>query len=113
MRNAPGRNGSCGGTAPGRYAPYGACDWRGGAMEYGSTMAGRRLRWRRAWTLRLLVLAALLAAVTFVAAANYVLVDLRLPGWQGDVRLSWIVLGATAIGIGAGLLLVRIGRWLI
>ncbi len=83
-------------------------------MEQAGVTAGqRRFRWRRAWTLRLLVLATLLAAVTFVAAANFILVDFRLPGWQGDVRLSWIVLGATAIGIGTGILLSRIGRWLI
>ncbi|MDQ2682550.1 MAG: hypothetical protein M3Y37_03380 [Chloroflexota bacterium] len=83
-------------------------------MDQAKTTTGpRRFRWRRAWTLRLLLLATLMAAVTYVAAANYVLVDLRLPWWQNDVRLSWILLGATAIGIGAGFLLARIGRWLI
>jgi uncharacterized integral membrane protein len=50
------------------------------------------------------------AIVTFIAAANYVPVDLRLVGWQGHVRLSWIVLGATAIGILIGIVLSRLGR---
>lgn len=68
-----------------------------------------RLRWRRRWTVRLVLVAAALAALTFVAAANYALVDLRLIGWQGAVRLSWALLIAVGIGFGLGLIA---ARWL-
>src|SRR3712207_5151992 len=45
-----------------------------------------RFRWRRRWTVLLVFMAAGLAPLTYVAAANFVLVDLRLPWWQDDVR---------------------------
>jgi uncharacterized integral membrane protein len=56
------------------------------------------------------VTAAGLAALTFVAAANYVHVELRLIGWQGEVRLSWALLGAVAVGVVLGLLAPRLWR---
>ncbi len=62
----------------------------------------RRLRWRHRWTIRLVLVAAALAVLAFLAAANYVLVDLRLIGWRGDVRLSWALLGAVVFGFLAG-----------
>lgn len=71
-----------------------------------------RVRWRHVWTLRLVLVALLLASVTYVAVANFVLIDLRLIGWRGDVRLSWVVLGAAALGFVTGILINRVGRWL-
>jgi hypothetical protein len=63
---------------------------------------GRRIPWRRRWTLRLVLTAAVLAALTFIAAANYAPVEVRLIGWQGGVRLSWALLTAVAAGFGLG-----------
>ncbi|MEA2524334.1 MAG: hypothetical protein QOF73_1561 [Thermomicrobiales bacterium] len=70
----------------------------------------RRLRWRRRWTGLLVLAAGALAALTFAAAANYVHVEVRLIGWQGELRLSWAILGAAAIGFLLGLVLSRLLR---
>ena len=70
----------------------------------------RRIRWRRRWTVLLVFIAAGLAPLTYVAAANFVLVDLRLPWWQDDVRLSWVVLGCSATGFVAGFVTARLLR---
>jgi uncharacterized integral membrane protein len=48
-------------------------------------------------------------AITFIAAANYVHVEVRLIGWQGEVRLSWALLGAVAFGVLLGFVVTR--RW--
>ena len=60
---------------------------------------GRAFTWSRRWTLRLVTTAVLVAALTFVAAANYVMVEVRLVVWRGDVRLSWALLGAVGVGV--------------
>lgn len=70
---------------------------------------GRAPRWPHRWTVRLVVAAIATAAVTFIAAANYVHVEVRLIGWQGEVRLSWALLGAAAFGVVLGFLAAR--RW--
>jgi uncharacterized integral membrane protein len=67
----------------------------------------RARRWHHRWTVRLVVAAMGTAAVTFIAAANYVHVEVRLIGWQGEVRLSWALLGAVAFGGVLGLLAAR------
>ena len=66
--------------------------------------------WQRRWTVRLAATAAILAALTLIAASNFSLVELRLIAWQGEVRLSWIVLGAVALGFALGLLVARVRR---
>ncbi len=64
----------------------------------------RRFTWRRRWTIRLVLAAASLSLLTFFAAANYILVEVRLIGWQGDVRLSWALLSAVALGVVLGVI---------
>ena len=58
-----------------------------------------RLTWRRRWTVRLVLAAAALVVMTYLAAANYIIVEIRLIGWQGDVRLSWALFGAIVFGV--------------
>jgi uncharacterized integral membrane protein len=74
------------------------------------TPQSRRLVWRRRWTLGLVLVAVGLAALTLFSAANYVHVEVRLIVWEGDVRVSWIGLGALAIGFVLGLLAGRLVR---
>jgi hypothetical protein len=64
--------------------------------------------WREARR-SLAVACALLLMLTF-AAANFILVEVRL--WVLDVRirLAWAVLGAAAIGFAAGVAWCRSGR---
>ncbi|HEY8446332.1 MAG TPA: LapA family protein [Thermomicrobiales bacterium] len=70
----------------------------------------RWLVWHHRWTLRLVLFAATLALLTLFSAANYVLVDLRLLIWEGDVRLCWALLMAAGIGFVLGLLAPRLLR---
>jgi uncharacterized integral membrane protein len=63
-----------------------------------------RLTWRRRWTIRLVLTAAALVVMTYFAAANYVLVEVRLIVWQGDIRLSWALLSAVALGVVLGVI---------
>jgi uncharacterized integral membrane protein len=51
--------------------------------------------------------AVVLVVATFVAAANFAPVDVRLPGWHGDVRLGWALLGAAVVGFALGALVAR------
>lgn len=69
-----------------------------------------RFRWRRRWSVLLVFIAAGLAPLTYVAAANFVLVNLRLPWWRDDVRLAWVVLGSSAAGFVAGFVSARLLR---
>lgn len=68
------------------------------------------LRWRRRWTISLVVAAGLLAMLTLVVAANYVFVELRLIVWNGEIRLSWVIFGALGLGFLLGLLTPRLPR---
>ena len=70
----------------------------------------RGWRHRHRWTLRLVATATLLAALTLFAAANFALVELRLVVWNSDVRLSWALLGAVALGFLLGLIVPRLLR---
>ena len=70
----------------------------------------RAFFWRRRWTVWLVLVAAGLVALTLFAAANYVHVEVRLIVWEGEVRVSWIGLGALAIGFVLGLLAGRLAR---
>lgn len=70
----------------------------------------RWLTWRHRWTLRLVLVAAAFSLLTLFAAANYVLVDLRLLIWAGDVRLCWALLTAAGGGFVLGLLTPRLLR---
>jgi len=69
-----------------------------------------RRQWHHRWSVLLVFFAAGLAPLTYVAAANFVLVDLRLPWWRDDVRLSWVVLGCSATGFIAGFVTSRLLR---
>lgn len=68
----------------------------------------RRLTWRRRWTVRLALIAVAMVVLTLVAAANFVLVEVRLIIWEGDVRLSWALLGAVTLGFLLGLAVDRL-----
>jgi uncharacterized integral membrane protein len=70
----------------------------------------RRFVWRHRWTLWLVITAACFAGLTFFAAANYANVELRLLFWEGEARISWIGLGALAIGFVLGLIVGRRSR---
>lgn len=52
------------------------------------------------------VAAGLLVAVVIVGA-NFVLVEVRLPGFSVTTRLGWVLLAALAAGFGAGALWAR------
>jgi NO-binding membrane sensor protein with MHYT domain len=81
------------------------------SLEQDEPAIGRRwFAWRHRWTLWLVLVAACVAGLTFFVAANYVHVELRLFLWQGEVRISWIGLGALAIGFGLGLIAGRLIR---
>ena len=54
--------------------------------------------------------AAAMVALTLVAAANFVLVEVRLIVWAGDVRLAWALLAAAALGFVLGLVAPRLRR---
>ncbi len=75
-----------------------------------ATRSPRRWWHRHRWTIRLVAVAGLMVALTLFAAANFVLVELRLIVWGGDVRLSWALLGAGAVGFVLGLVAPRLLR---
>jgi uncharacterized integral membrane protein len=89
-------------------------DRDGGAQvaEEQAGPSGRKYRlvWRHRWTLWLVLLAACLACLTLFAAANFAHVELRLIFWEGEVRVSWIGLGALALGFGLGLISAHLVR---
>jgi uncharacterized integral membrane protein len=74
------------------------------------TSRKNQLGWRHRWTLWLVLLAGCLAAVTLFAAANFAHVELRLIFWEGEVRVSWIGLGALALGFVLGQIAARLVR---
>ena len=58
--------------------------------------------------LQALLVAAGLLALTLFALANFVLVDVRLPGGVAHVRLAWVAVVPTLCAYGAG----RLSAWL-
>jgi len=42
-----------------------------------------------------------------IVGANFVLVEVRLPGLTFEARLGWVILVALALGFGAGALWMR------
>ncbi len=53
------------------------------------------------------VAALLLVSVVVVVGANFVLVEVRLPGIAVTTRLGWVLLAALAPGFGTGALWAR------
>ena len=64
---------------------------------------------RRRWTPRLVIVAVLLALVATFIAQNYETVEVRILSWSTEMRLAWMLLLATLIGMVVGWLLPR--RW--
>jgi uncharacterized membrane protein len=64
----------------------------------------------RGWTrpLRALLIAASLLALTLFAAANFVLVDIRLPGGAVRVRVAWVAVAPSLCAFAVGLLYARL-----
>lgn len=57
--------------------------------------------------LREVAVAACLLLAVVIVGANFVLVEVRLPGISVTTRLGWVLLGALAAGFGAGVLWAR------
>jgi uncharacterized integral membrane protein len=87
-------------------------DYRDSSQSGDGLAAAAAFRWRHRWTARLVLAAVVLAVLTYVAAANFVVVELRLVGWVGHVRLSWVVLGSAGLGLVTGFAIGRANRWL-
>ncbi len=64
--------------------------------------------WNKA--LRALLIAAVLLALTLFAAANFVLVDIRLPGGSVRVRVAWVAVVPSLCAFGLGVLYARTRR---
>jgi hypothetical protein len=64
--------------------------------------------WNKA--LRALLIAAVLLALTLFAAANFVLVDIRLPGGSVRVRVAWVAVVPSLCAFGLGVLYARMRR---
>ena len=67
-------------------------------------------KWKRRWTVRLVIIATLTMLVTLFVAANFVLVEVRLIFWQGEVRLAWAMLLAYLVGLISAILVLRLSR---
>jgi hypothetical protein len=65
-----------------------------------------RVSWPKA--LRALLTAAALLALTLFAAANFVLVDVRLPGGVVRLRLAWVAVVPSVCAFGVGLAAARL-----
>ncbi len=61
--------------------------------------------------LQALLVAAGLLALTLFTLANFVLVDVRLPGGVVHVRLAWVAVVPTLCAYGAGRLSAWLRRW--
>jgi uncharacterized integral membrane protein len=59
----------------------------------------------RRWTLRLMILAMILAIMVVFIAENFVVVEVRLVTRSVEARLAWVVLISSGIGVLGGLLL--------
>jgi hypothetical protein len=57
-----------------------------------------------------LLTAAALLALTLFAAANFVLVDVRLPGGVVRLRLAWVAVVPSLFAFGVGLAYARLRR---
>jgi uncharacterized integral membrane protein len=62
--------------------------------------------WNRAW--RAVVVAVALLVLTLFAAANFVLVDVRLLGADVRLRLGWVAVVPSLVAFGLGLLYARL-----
>lgn len=51
-----------------------------------------------------------MAMLTLFAAANFVLVELRLVFWEGEVRLAWALLLACVTGFMLAVVVLRLPR---
>ena len=60
--------------------------------------------------LRALLTAAGLLALTLFAAANFVLVEVRLPGGDVRLRLAWVAVVPSLCAFGAGVAYARLSR---
>ena len=60
--------------------------------------------------LRALLTAAALVALTLFAAANFVLVDVRLPGGDVRLRLAWVAVVPSLCAFGLGVAHARLRR---
>jgi hypothetical protein len=56
---------------------------------------------------RAIALAAALVVLLLVAGANFVVVEVRLLGLSVGTRMSWALIGAAALGFGAGVIYAR------
>lgn len=65
----------------------------------------RPVSWNRA--LRALIVACVLVAVVLFVAANFVLVEVRLVGFDVEVRLAWAVVVPAAVAFVGGMLYAR------
>jgi hypothetical protein len=68
----------------------------------------RPATWNQA--LRALVVACVLVAAVLFVAANFVLVEVRLPGLKVEVRLAWAVVVPAALAFAAGMVHARANR---
>jgi hypothetical protein len=62
--------------------------------------------------LRLVIVAAVLVALVYFVAANFVIVEVRLFGLHQPVRLAWVILLTFLAGGVAGVALVSFRGWL-
>lgn len=69
-------------------------------------------RRRRSWTLRLVALAVVMVLLVLFVAENFVVVEVRLLLWRGEVRLAWALLLAALLGFLIGVLASRLRRLL-
>jgi hypothetical protein len=64
------------------------------------------VNWTRALTALLIAVA--LLGLTLFAAANFVLVDVRVPGGMVRLRLAWLTVGPSLCGFGVGVAVTRL-----
>ncbi len=81
------------------------------ATDVESQEVPRPRRWRRRWTVWLVLAAALMVLLTLFIAANYVLVEVRLIIWEGQVRLAWALVVAWFAGVILTLAATRLARY--
>lgn len=73
-------------------------------------MANSPIDRERKLTIRLLILATILALLVVFIAENFVVVEVRIITRSVEMRLAWAMLIAVAIGVLLGLLLKKLWR---